>query len=59
MSVEPLRLIPALLPERVPPLLVKSTWLVANAARGRARASRAINTIRFMIILLNLLVTPY
>jgi hypothetical protein len=39
--------------------LVKSTWLVANASRGRARASRAINTIRFMIILLNLLVTPY
>jgi hypothetical protein len=39
--------------------LVKSTWLLANAARGRARASSAIKTIRFMIILLNLFLTLF
>jgi hypothetical protein len=53
---EPVRVKPAELPERVPALFVKSTGLSANAARGRANASKDINTIRFIItiFLLNL-----
>jgi hypothetical protein len=54
MSSEPLRLNPAELPERMPVLLVKSTE-PATAASGRAIASKAIKTIRFItIFLLNL-----
>src|SRR5215472_17318392 len=48
IRVEPLRLIPALLPLRVPPAFVKSTELCANAAIGSARASKNSNTILFM-----------
>ena len=43
ISSEPLRLKPALLPDKVPPLFVKSTELLANAAIGNARASRTIH----------------
>jgi hypothetical protein len=46
---------PALLPDKVPPLLVKSIELLANAAIGKARASRTIHKMRFIKIpLLNL-----
>jgi hypothetical protein len=48
ISSEPLRLNPALLPDNVPPLLVKSTELSANAIIGRAKASRTIHNIRFI-----------
>src|SRR6266852_6765706 len=44
---EPVRVSPALLPAKVPPVFPKST-LPAKAAIGQARASRAIRTIRFM-----------
>jgi hypothetical protein len=50
MSSEPVRLNPAELPERVPPLFVKSTELSAKAANGRAIASRAIKTMRFITV---------
>jgi hypothetical protein len=55
MSSEPDKLKPAELPARVPPLFVKSVELSANAAKGRAIASRAIKITRFMtVFLLNL-----
>src|SRR5258708_11598939 len=44
---EPVRVSPALLPAKVPPVFPKST-LPAKAATGKARANRAIRTIRFM-----------
>src|SRR6266851_4694891 len=44
---EPVRVSPALLPAKVPPVFPKST-LPAKAATGKARASKAIRTIRFM-----------
>src|SRR5882672_1843626 len=44
---EPERVRPALLPAKVPPVLPKST-LPAKAAAGKARASKAIITIRFI-----------
>ncbi len=54
VRLDPLRVSPALLPAKVPPVLPKST-LPAKAATGKARASKAIKTIRFMIkSLLNL-----
>jgi hypothetical protein len=54
MSSEVPRVNPAELPERTPALLVKSTE-PANAASGRAIASKAIKTIRFItVFLLNL-----
>src|SRR4029077_16839338 len=53
IRTEPLRLIPALLPVKVPPLLVKSTPpLLANAAIGRARAIRANHNMRFIEVFL-------
>jgi len=48
VRLDPLRVSPALLPAKVPPVLPKST-LPAKAATGKARASKAIKTIRFMI----------
>jgi len=54
MRVEPLSDNPAVLPDSRPAPLVKSTELPANAARGKAKASRAIKTIRFINFLLNL-----
>ena len=54
ISVEPLRLRPALLPLRVPPELVKSTELLANAAIGSARASKANSRIALHNYLLSL-----
>ncbi len=48
MRVEPVRVKPALVPARVPPLLLKSTLLLAKAAIGKARANTANNTIRLM-----------
>src|SRR6266852_7027540 len=44
---EPVRVSPALLPAKMQPVFPKST-LPAKAATGKARASRAIRTIRFM-----------
>src|SRR6266852_163753 len=54
MRGEPLSDNPAVLPDSSPAPLVKSTELPANAARGSAKASRAIKTIRFIDYLLNL-----
>ena len=48
VRLEPESVKPAELPVRVPPLLLKST-LPAKAATGKARASRAIQIIRFII----------
>jgi len=42
-----------LVPESVPPLLLKSTLLLAKAAIGKARANTANNTIRLMDFLLD------
>jgi hypothetical protein len=36
------------LPDKVPPLFVKSTELLANAEIGSARASRTIHNTRFI-----------
>src|SRR6267378_2392999 len=47
VRLEPVRVKPAELPERIPPVLLKST-LPAKADNGRAKASRAIHTIRFI-----------
>jgi hypothetical protein len=47
MSFEPVRLIPAVLPDNVPPELVVSIEL-ANAVRGKAK--RANNAKRFIIV---------
>src|SRR5215467_1516821 len=55
IRVEPLRLNPALLPLRVPALLVKSTEL-ANPATGSARASKSNHNIRFIANFLHFLV---
>jgi hypothetical protein len=49
MRVEPLSESPELLPFRVPLLLVKSTELVAKAAIGSARASKASKNSRFIL----------
>ncbi len=49
INSEPLRLNPALLPDKVPPLFVKSIELLANAASGKATTSRAIHKIRFIM----------
>src|SRR5579863_276213 len=48
ISSEPLMLKPALLPDKVPPLFVKSTEFLANAAIGSARANRTMNSMRFI-----------
>jgi hypothetical protein len=50
MSSDPDKPNPAELPERVPPLFVKSTEVSANAANGRAIASRAIKSMRFITV---------
>src|ERR1700685_710597 len=47
INVDPVRTRPDELPVKVPPALLKST-APANAAIGRAKASNAINTIRFI-----------
>jgi hypothetical protein len=49
MSVDPVKVRPLLVPERVPPLLVKSTLVPAKAANGRAR-TRTPRKIIFLII---------
>src|SRR6266550_2852968 len=41
ISVEPVGVRPALVPASVPPILVKSTWLLAKAAAGRTNARTA------------------
>src|SRR5579859_1077491 len=48
INVEPVRLSPELSPDSVPPLLVKSTELLANAVIGSARARRAMNSKRLI-----------
>jgi hypothetical protein len=48
VMLAPLRVRPAEFPAKVPLVLLKST-LPAKAATGKARASRAIIAIRFMI----------
>jgi hypothetical protein len=59
VSSDPVKVRPADDPARVPELLLKSTS-PAKAARGTARASTAIKTIRFMIYFLpELLENPF
>ena len=48
VRLEPVRVSPAAFPERVPLVLLKPTS-VAKADNGRAKASKAIHTIRFII----------
>jgi hypothetical protein len=59
ISSDPVRLIPADDPERTPPLFVKSTESLANAAIDRAITSSAIKTIRFITVFLLNLFEPF
>jgi hypothetical protein len=53
IKVEPLRLNPELLPERVPALFVKSTELLANTNVGSARAINSNQNLRFITYVLH------